>query len=156
MGRSSSTGYPFLVQRADAGQFTYHRDLAAPLAPLVGGDVLLAWSGRTRALVGKGTVKISLGTGDEKTARQRWGEVHPRVDALVRLAELRARGPGEGASAKSAPRRDPAHIRRIAEQAYHDVLATDDRTQVEPGFVTPMADILMRQARAALPSGSDR
>ncbi len=41
----------------------------------------------------------------------------------------------------------------MAEQAYHDVLATDDRTQVEPGFVTPMAGILLGQTRAARPPG---
>ena len=35
MGRSSSTGYVFLVQRNDAGQFTYHRDVSTAVAPLV-------------------------------------------------------------------------------------------------------------------------
>lgn len=155
MGRSSSTGYPFLIQRSEVGQFTYNRDVPAHLAPLVVGDVLLAWCGRTRTLAGKGTVKISLGTGDEKTARQRWGTVHPQVDALVQMAEMRVRGPKEAASASAVPRLDGANVRRIAEQAYYDVLATDDRSQVEPGHATPMASLLLRLTRGSLPVDTD-
>ena len=69
MGRSSSTGFPFLVARTDAGQFTCRRNLPARLAPLVKGDVELPWSGRTRALAGSPTTRISLGTGDGKLAK---------------------------------------------------------------------------------------
>ncbi len=108
-----------------------------------------------RALAGKPTVKISLGTGDEKLAKQRWSLVHPQVDALVQLAELQARGPDKPDGARSVPRLDPAVIRMIAGQAYHDLLATDDRGQVEPGFVTPMAGILLRLSGGAKVAGVD-
>lgn len=155
MGRSSSTGYPFLVLRADVGQFTYHRDIPAPLAPLIRGDVLLVWSGHSRALKGKGTIKVSLGTGDEKTARQRWGVVHPQIDALIQLAELRAHGANGSAGSAAAPRLDIAHIRRIADQAYHDVLAIDDQSQLKPGFVTPIASVLLHLTCDSLPSDAD-
>ena len=155
MGRSSSTGFPFLVCRADAGQFTYHRDVSPRLAPLVVGDLLLTWSGRTRNLVGKSTIKVSLGTGDRKTAQQRWAVVHPQIDALVQLAELRVRDPDETARPADAPRLDPAHIRVAAGQAYHDVLAADDRGHVEPDFRTPLARVLSQLSRGTQPLGSD-
>ena len=151
MGRTSSTGYPFLIPRKD-GQLTYHRDLTSGIAPLVTGDVLLSWSTRPRTLAGKAVVKISLGTGDKKTAQQRWAEVHPQVDALVQLAEVLARRRGQPASPAitqpaEVPRVSPARMRTMAEQAYHDVLACDDRCQVEPGFTTPVAEVLLQLAR---------
>lgn len=147
MGRPSSTGYPFLVQRNDAGQFTYHRDISVALAALVIGEVTLPWSGRNRMLSGKATIKISLGSGDDKTAKQRWGVVHPQVEALVQMAELRLRGRQKAHPEPSAPRLDPAKVRRIADQACYDILATDDRTQIEPGFVTPLSAVLMQVVR---------
>ena len=154
MGRSSSTGYPFLVQRHDAGQFTYHRDVSTAVAPLVTGEVRLPWSGRTRVMEGKATIKISLGTGDEKTAKQRWSLVHPQVVALVQMAELQVCGREKVEHTSEVVRLDPAQVRRIAEQAYHDVLATDDRGQVEPGFVSPLASVLTQVIRGASPAGA--
>ena len=154
MGRSSSTGYAFLVQRNDAGQFTYRRDVSTAVARLVTDEVRLPWSGRTRVMEGKATIKISLGTGDEKTAKQRWSLVHPQVDALVQMAELRARGREKVDRTSEVVRLDPAQVRRIAEQAYHDVLATDDRGQVEPGFVSPLASVLTQVIRGVSPAGA--
>ena len=154
MGRSSSTGLPFLVARIDAGQYTYHREVPAALAPLVVGEVLLPWSGRTRVLAGKSTVKVSLGTGDEKTAHNRWAAVHPQIDALVQMAEVRTRDFNRPEPQADVPRLEPAHIRTVAGQAYHDVLATDDRGQVEQGYATPLAQLLLRIAQGAAPGGS--
>ena len=157
MGRPSSTGYPYLVPRKD-GHTTYHRDLAPEIAAAVVGDVHLPWSGRTHTLVGKAVVKFSLGTRDKKTTQQRWAEVHPQVDALVQLAEVLSRHseavqpaamPPIKAPPAAVPRVDPARIRTMAEQAYHDVLECDDRCQVEPGFTTPVAELLLRLTRRA-------
>lgn len=154
MGRSSSTGFPFLVARLDAGQYTYHREVPAALAPLVVGDLFLPWSGRTRVLAGKSTVKVSLGTGDERTARERWAAVHPQIDALVQMADLRTRNVSRPEPRADVPRLDPAHIRTVAGQAYHDVLATDDRGQVEHGYATPLAQLLLRISQGAAPGGT--
>jgi integrase len=154
LGRSSSTGFPFLVQRSDAGQFTYHRDIPAALAPLVKGEVMLPWADRTRRIEGKATIKISLATGNDKTAKQRWAVIHPQVEALVQMAGLRTDGPAKAHRDKAAPRLDAAQVRSIADQAYHDVLADDDRGQVEPGFVSPLAAVLIRVARGAMPAGA--
>ncbi len=142
MARPNSTGYPFLILRRD-GQYTYHRDLA----PIVVGDVLLLWSGRVRTLAGKEVVKISFGTREKKTAQQRWTEVHPQVDALVPLAEVLSRHRDQHEKQPEVPRLEPARIRTMAQQAYHDVLACDDRCQSEPGFTTQVAEILLRLAR---------
>ena len=70
------------------------------------------------------------------------------------MVELRARGRERADRAPEVPRLDPAQVRRIAEQAYHDILATDDRGQVEPGFVTPLATVLMQVTRGAMPAGA--
>ena len=115
----------------------------------------LPWSGRTRTLAGRPTVKVSLGTGDEKLAKQRWTMLHPQVDALVRLAELRSRGPDKPDEASAVPRLAPAIVRAIASQTYHDVLATEDRGQIEQSFATPMAGILLRLSGGVLVAGGD-
>ncbi|WP_282586561.1 hypothetical protein [Lichenifustis flavocetrariae] len=41
MGRSSSTGLPFLVLRPDAGQYTCQRSIPGDIAALVTGTVEL-------------------------------------------------------------------------------------------------------------------
>lgn len=42
-------------------------------------------------LSGKRIVKISLKTGDEPTARERWGHVHIQVEGMRRAAVDRAK-----------------------------------------------------------------
>lgn len=113
------------------------------LNSLVVGDVRLPRAGRTRGLRGKTTINISFGAGDPATARQRWTEIHPQVDALVQLPEVRARKATKPDTLATIPRLDPARIRTIAEQAYHGVLDKDGLGQVEPGFVTPVAEIIL-------------
>jgi hypothetical protein len=43
MGRRTTTGLPFLISRPDSGQYVYFRNLAPAIAPLVTGQVTLAW-----------------------------------------------------------------------------------------------------------------
>ena len=105
--------------------------------------MLLLWSGRTRTLAGKAVISISFATRDRKRAQQRWTEVHPQVDALVQLAEVLSRRCAETKQASEVPRVDPARIRAVAEQTYHDVLACDDRVRIEGGFSTPTAVALV-------------
>jgi hypothetical protein len=112
MGRASSTGLPFLVLRPNSGKFTYQRMLAPDRAPDIVGEITLPWCDRNRTISGQGTIKISLATGDETTARQRWTSVHAQVDALVQMAGLplraRAARPHHHPTAGTAPWRDPA------------------------------------------------
>ncbi|MDX7953467.1 site-specific integrase [Lichenihabitans sp. Uapishka_5] len=105
--------------------------------------------------MGEGTIRVSLGTGDQPTARKRWAALHPQVEALVQLAELQMRSPGPCNVPVDVPRLDPALIRAVAGQAYHDVLATDDRGEIERGFMTPMAGIILDLARRNQPAAPD-
>ena len=152
MGRSSLAASDFRSS-TPANTPTFARS-RPPWQPLVVGDVLLPWSGRTRVLAGKSIVKVSLGTGDERTARERWAAVHPQIDALVQMADLRTRNVSRPEPRADVPRLDPAHIRTVAGQAYHDVLATDDRSQIEQGYATPLAQLLLRIAQGSAPNGT--
>ncbi len=90
MSRTSSTGLPFLVRRADTGKFCYHRDVPAAVAPFVTGEVELTWKESIHKLEGRPTVKVSLATGDEATARVRWNRVHEQVEGLVQMGRVLA------------------------------------------------------------------
>ena len=143
MGRSSTTGLPFLVGRQDAGNFTYHRKLPEDLGSMVAGRIDLPWTLTRRDLTGAPTVKISLKTGDLKTARDRWAVVHPQVEALVRIGEVRLqmkRG-GDPSSPLPVGTLGTDDIRRLAGQVRHDVLAADDATW-DPGYSSPLGDII--------------
>ena len=90
MPRSSSTGLPFLVRRSDTGKFSYHRDVPAHVAAFVTGEVSLPWTRGVHLLGGRPTIKVSLKTGDEATARVRWNRVHEQVEGLVQMGHVLA------------------------------------------------------------------
>ena len=90
MARSSSTGLPFLIRRTDTGKFSYHRGLPVFVAAFVTGEVSLPWSTGVHLLGGRSTVKVSLKTGDEATARVRWNRVHEQVEGLVQMGHVLA------------------------------------------------------------------
>ena len=69
-------------------------------------------------------VKISLMTGDTATARVRWTEVHPQVEALDQMALLRLNDTGGMARPK------PALVRLTPEQIAPWRL--DDRVSIRP------------------------
>jgi hypothetical protein len=81
MGRSNTTGLPFVVGRPDAGNFTYHRKLPDGIGPLVAGRIDMPWMSNARDLEGRPTITISLKTGDLKTARERWADLHPQTSS---------------------------------------------------------------------------
>ena len=86
MARPTSSGLPYLVRCNDTGKFAYWRTIAREVAPKMAGSIQLSWSTSNHVLAGKPTVKISLKTGDEATARERWGQVHSQIDALIKIA----------------------------------------------------------------------
>ncbi len=147
MGRFNTTGLPFLVWRADGGQFTYMRTLPKRISALVIGDVELSWCNGSRALAGKPVIKITLGTGDRATARLRWSHVHPQVATLVRLAEIRLEHPSSEADAPTEVIcLTPEQLRTMSDQAYHRILSDDDRAVIDPSYTSPIADIMLRLA----------
>jgi hypothetical protein len=58
----------------------------------VTGTIKLMWAHDDHELAGKKIVKVSLKTGDETTARERWGQVHSQVECLIKRAVQKARG----------------------------------------------------------------
>ena len=150
MPRSSTTGLPFLVRRTDTGKFCYHRDVPAGVAAFVTGEVELSWKGSVHRLEGRSTVKVSLVTGDEATARVRWNRVHEQVEGLVQMGQVlaaekerrdRQRQAVEGLPAAAVP--------TIAAQARHDLLAEHDETWIDPSFTSPLTGVVVRLMREA-------
>ncbi|MCW6510183.1 hypothetical protein [Lichenifustis flavocetrariae] len=94
---------------------------------------------------GKPLVKISLKTGDEATARMRWVQIHPQVEALVQIARVSANG-------ASAPKQAPVQVDRLTRdqisimgaQAHHDILYEHDRTWVDPTFSPPVTTVITK------------
>ena len=141
MPRPTSSGLPFLHRRNDTGKFNYSRIVAPALAPQVVGVVKVAWSTADHTLAGKATVKISLKTGDETTARARWGQVHAQVEALIAAAvgNLKvAVTPPPATVAEPVVKLIQAQKATIAAQAKHDVLAEHDANW---GNSLPLSDL---------------
>ncbi len=160
MSRTSSTGLPFLVRRADTGKFCYHRDVPAAVAPFVKGEVELTWKESIHKLEGRPTVKVSLATGDEATARVRWNRVHEQVEGLVQMGRVLAAEKERRDRQRQIAERLPTDaVATMAAQARHDLLAEHDQTWIDPSFTSPLTGVvvrLMRQAgRAASPDPVD-
>ena len=107
----------------------------------------MPWATGSRALTGGRAVKISLKTGDLKTARELWSVVHPQVEALVQLAYVRVAPVRSGAPDRLRPLNGltAEEIRKLAAQARHDVLAADDLTW-DPTVTSPLAAVIGRVA----------
>ena len=143
MGRSSSTGLPFLIRRPDTQKFAYHRVIPAELAPHVAGPLNLLWASRIVELDGRSTIKISLKTGDEEMARVRWQSVHQQVEALVQFARVEVRSRRAAELAVRVKGLKPADIRHMVEQVRHDILAEDDRIYLDPTFTSPLDGVIL-------------
>lgn len=159
MARSSSTGLPFLVRRTDTGKFCYHRDVPAVVAPFIKGEVLLPWKESIHKLEGRPTVKVSLATGDEATARVRWNRVHEQVEGLVQMGQVLAAEKERRDRQRQTAKRLPADaVATMAAQARHDLLAEHDQTWIDPSFTSPLTGVvvrLMREAGRASPDPVD-
>jgi hypothetical protein len=137
MTRPTTSGLPFLVCRSDSGKFAYWRNLPADIARFVTGEVALAWTPVPHRLESRAVVKISLKTGDQLTARRRWGEVHSQIEGLIEKAN---------AAAKSQRPQNVTTLNLtsgdrviIAAQARHDVLADHDGGWTDPSQMTALA-----------------
>ncbi|RYC29140.1 site-specific integrase [Lichenibacterium minor] len=150
MPRSSTTGLPFLVRRTDTGKFCYHRDVPAAVAAFITGDVVLPWKEGIHKLEGRPTVKVSLATGDEATARVRWNRVHEQVEALVQMGQvLAAEKEQRGRERKTVQRLPVGAVDTIAAQARHDLLAEHDQCWIDPTFTSPLTGVVVRLMRNA-------
>jgi len=142
MGRQSSTGLPFLVERPDTHKFSYHRVLPKDLAPLITGPVHLAWTSKVVTLEGRAAIKISFSTGDRKTAESRWLNLHHQVEALIQAAQAKIRAQQDAEFARRVTALQPSEIRQMAAQVHHDLLAEDDRMFSDPNFKSPLAGVI--------------
>ena len=150
MPRSSTTGLPFLVRRTDTGKFCYHRDVPAAVAAFITGEVVLPWKEGIHKLEGRPTVKVSLATGDEATARVRWNRVHEQVEALVQMGQvLAAEKEQRGRERKAVQRLPVGAVGTIAAQARHDLLAEHDQCWIDPTFTSPLTGVVVRLMRNA-------
>ena len=91
-------------------------------------------------------VKISLTTGDEKIARERWGSVHAQVEELLRAAfdKIRQKSKDEAAveHLKKVRTLTPEQINIIADQARHDVREEDSKVWEDGNHLSPKASII--------------
>ena len=160
MARSSSTGLPFLIRRPDTGKFCYHREISPFVSEFVTGELVLPWKESIHKLEGRPTVKVSLATGDEATARVRWNRVHEQVEGLVQMGQvLAAEKERRDRHRQTAERLPTEAVDTMTAQARHDLLAEHDQTWIDPSFTSPLTGVvvrLMRQAgRAASPDPVD-
>ena len=148
MARPSSSGMEYMIRPGNAGSFIYRRTLRSDIVPHFHGQLDLEWSAARRKLASPGIVKVSLKTGDEKTARIRWGHIHVQVEALLEAALGRIKEKAKEAEArkhlKKAESLSGAEIVAIAGQVRHDVLADDDRAWEGPEERSPMARIISK------------
>ena len=148
MARQPQSGLPFLIRRSDSGQFSYWRILSDEIVPHFHGEINLEWSASTREMASPEIIKISLKTGDDKTARSRWGSIHAQVEAMLEQALGCIREKALDAEARKRLKKSDGlsgnEIATIAGQARHDVLAADDRAWEGPEEMTPMAQIMAK------------
>lgn len=144
MARPTSSGLPYLVRRAECGRFYYCRSFPSEIVPHIAGVVSIPFARRTFALSAKRMVKISLKTGDEETARDRWAQVHAEVRRVVEEA-IQSHAMSQRSAARPLEHRvklSPAERQAIADQVRHDILAQDDRAEVDPAEASPLARIV--------------
>lgn len=125
MGRFSSNGNPFLIERPEGG-FTYFRNVPPRLKSVLSGEVRLPWNGARRSIGGRGTIKIALGTRDLQLARKRWLDVHPQVEGHVEAATLRMMRTARPIAVRAVSGLSPSEIEHIANRYYRQILSGDD------------------------------
>jgi hypothetical protein len=145
MARPTSSGLPYLHLRSESGKYAYWRTLPTDVSIHVAGKIELPWARQNHELVGNKVVKVSLKTGDEATARERWGQVHSQVEAFVRQAIAKARqAPPDKRTLKKVDSLTPAEIATIASQTRHDILASQDQAWIEPDKLSAIARAITR------------
>jgi integrase len=135
MARPSSTSLPFLTCRKDTGKFAYWRVLPSDVIPYIAGSVSRTWATSKPADIAGKIVKISLATGDDRTARDRWLAVHSQVEGLIADARAKANNQ-DNRSALSKTEREV-----LSGQLLHDRIAMHDRARAM-GEASPMEKII--------------
>ncbi len=125
MGRINANGNPFLVERAEGG-FTYFRNIPPALRAAAAGEVALPWTGERRAVGGRATIKIALGTRDIALARKRWFDVHPQVEDIIEIARLRQVRSKRPETLHAVTGLSPSDIETITKRYYQQILSRDD------------------------------
>jgi hypothetical protein len=125
MGRRNSNGNPFLIERPEGG-YTYFRNVPSSLRTVLSGEVRLPWNGARRAIGGRGTIKIALGTRDLQVARKRWLDVHPQVEDHVETATLRTMRTAKPVTVRAVSGLSASDIEHIANRYYRKILSSDD------------------------------
>jgi integrase len=125
MGRINANGNPFLVERAEGG-FIYFRNIPPALRAAAAGEVALPWTGERRAVGGRATIKIALGTRDIALARKRWFDVHPQVEGIIEIARLRQVRSKRPEKLHAVTGLSPSDIETIAKRYYQQILSRDD------------------------------
>ena len=148
MGRSSSTLSAFLVERPDSKKFAYQRKLPSHLRLLAVGAVMIPWKARIHEVDAPVTIKISLGTGDLKTARERRDQIHVQIEEILSRAQARLNAANKAKLAEQVSTLVVADIRQMAGQVRHDILAADDEAMVDRNWSTPLADLVLEISRA--------
>jgi integrase len=152
MPRQSAFRLPYLQFRKESGKFAYWRRIPADVAKRLSGSVKLSWALRDHELSGTSQLRLSLKTGDEATARARWGQVHAQVEAHVEAAIRRMKDAKAGPSLERRSQLGANEVATIAAQVRHDVLAEHDEAWVDPAH---MPSELARGLQAAMAQISD-
>ncbi len=126
MARPNTTGLPYLIVRPDTGKYAYFGTLPDDYRSLVAGAVRHTWTPSRVTQLGARTIKISLQTGDERTAKDRWSIVHSQIQEHIARAVAVDQRPQNKTQLELREELKPAEINALAGQIRHDFLAEDD------------------------------
>lgn len=87
---TSSTSHPFLIRRPDGSSYTYHRMMPAEIVPWLDGEIRLGSANEPLSLTRRKVVKVSLGTGDLRLAKDRWRKLHNDLEEAIGAAKVRS------------------------------------------------------------------
>lgn len=142
MGRINANGNPFLVERAEGG-FTYFRNIPPALRAAAAGEVALPWTGERRAVGGRATIKIALGTRDIALARKRWFDVHPQVEDIIEIARLRQVRSKRPETLRAVAGLSPSEIESMAKRYYQQILSRDDDEALSEDALSDQTEIVL-------------
>ncbi|MBN9452280.1 MAG: site-specific integrase [Bosea sp.] len=145
MGRINANGNPFLVERAEGG-FTYFRNIPPALRAAAAGEVALPWTGERRAVGGRATIKIALGTRDIALARKRWFDIHPQVEDIIEVARLRQVRSKRPETPRAVTGLSPSDIETMAKRYYQQILSRDDDEVLRDDTLADQTEIVLEEA----------
>lgn len=133
MGRKGKSGLPYLHPRSDTGDYVYLKAVPVRFRPYLVGEVKLSWEqGRSYAIKGQGTIKISLGTDDATLACERALKIHSQVEPLIAALKRKPSAKTASRAPQLVSRLPPEILRGIGERIHADILAADDEAALYP------------------------